>query len=58
MPQITIGAKEQWQPYLGDLSIIFSVRYHTPTHPITKHTRTHAQSTPKERKKRKLRMSK
>ena len=33
MPQITIGAKEKWQPYLGDLSIIISVRYHTHTHP-------------------------
>ena len=56
------GAKEQWQPYLGDLSIIVSVRYHTHTHTHThtntKHTRVHPQSTPKERKKRKLRMSK
>ena len=51
MPQITIGAKEKWQPYLGDLSIIISVGYHTHTHPNTKHTRTHAQSTPKKRKK-------
>ena len=56
VPQIT-GAKEKWQPYFGDLYIIISVRYHTHTHPNTKHTRTHAQSTPKERKKRKLRMS-
>ena len=32
MPQITIGAKEQWQPYAGDLSIIVLVRYHTHTH--------------------------
>ena len=32
MPQITIGDKEKWQPYFGDLSIIISVRYHTQTH--------------------------
>ena len=32
VPQITTGAKEKWQPYLGDLSIIISVRYHTHTH--------------------------
>ena len=59
MPQITIGAKEQWQPYSGDLSIIVLVRYHTHTHthtqtqtklPNTKHTRAHAQSTLKQRK--------
>ena len=31
MPQITIGAKEQWQPYSGDLSIIVLVRCHTHT---------------------------
>ena len=31
LPQITIGAKQKWQPYLGDLSIIISVRYHTHT---------------------------
>ena len=31
VPQITIGAKEKWQPYFGDLSIIISVRYHTHT---------------------------
>ena len=40
MPQITIGAKEKWQPYLGDLSIIIWVRYHTHTH-----THTHTQNT-------------
>ena len=32
VPQITTGAKEKEQPYLGDLSIIISVRYHTHTH--------------------------
>ena len=32
VPQITIGAKEKWQPYFADLSIIISVRYHTQTH--------------------------
>ena len=32
MPRITIGAKEKWQPYLGDLSIMIWVRYHTHTH--------------------------
>ena len=32
LPQITVGAKEQWQPYLGDLSIIIWVRYYTHTH--------------------------
>ena len=41
MPQITIGAKEQWQPYSGDLSIIVLVRYHTHTHIHTKHTRAY-----------------
>ena len=40
MPQITIGAKEKWQPYFGDLYIIISVRYHTHTH-TPKH-KTHA----------------
>ena len=55
MPQITIGAKEQWQPYSGDLSIIVLVRYQTHTQtqtklPNTKHTRAHAQSTLKQRK--------
>ena len=38
MPKITIGAKEKWQPYLGDLSIIISVRYHTHTHTQTQNT--------------------
>ena len=35
LPQITVGAKEHWQPYLGDLSIIIWVRSditHTHTH--------------------------
>ena len=50
VPQITVGVKEKWQPYVGDLSIIISVRYHTHTHPNTKLTRAHVQSTPKERK--------
>ena len=59
MSQITIGAKEQWQPYSGDLSIIVLVRYHTRTHthtqtqtklPNTKKTRAYAQSTLKQRK--------
>ena len=55
MPQITIGAKEQWQPYFGDLSInCFGQIPHTHTHTNTKHTRAHAQSTPKERKKKKV----
>ena len=44
MPQITIGAKEQWQPYSGDLSIIVLVRYHTHTHT---HTHTNTNKTPK-----------
>ena len=39
MPQITIGAKEKWQPYLGDLSITISVRYHTHTPKHKTHTR-------------------
>ena len=44
LAQITMGAKEKWQPYLGDLSIIIWVRYHTHTHTHTntKHTRAHA----------------
>ena len=35
-----MGAKEKWQPYLGDLCIhvIIWVRYHTHTHT---HTHTH-----------------
>ena len=39
LPQITIGAKGKWQPYLGDLSIIIWVRYHThtPKHKIQTH---------------------
>ena len=39
LPQITVGAKEQWQPYLGDLSIIIWVRYYTHTHTQTQSTR-------------------
>ena len=31
LPQITMGAKEKCQPYVGDLSIIIWVRYHTHT---------------------------
>ena len=42
MPQITIGAKEKWQPYFGDLYIIISVRYHTHTHTHTQTQNTHA----------------
>ena len=38
MPQITIGDKEKWQPYFGDLSIIISVRYHTHAHTQTQNT--------------------
>ena len=38
VPQITIGAKEKWQPYFGDLSIIISVRYHTHAHTQTQNT--------------------
>ena len=41
MPQITIRAKEKWQPYLGDLSIIIWVRYHTHTHTLKHKTQTH-----------------
>ena len=37
LPQITVGAKEQWQPYLGDLSIIIWVRYYTHTHKHKEH---------------------
>ena len=44
LPQITIGAKENWQPYLGDLSIIIWVRYYT------KHTGAHAHLTLKQTK--------
>ena len=47
MPQITIRAKEKWQPYLTT---------HTPLN--TKHTRAHAHSTLKQRKEIKLRVSK
>ena len=50
MPQITVGVKEKWQPYLGDLSIIISVRYHTHTHTHTpKHK--HAYTVEKEKSK-------
>ena len=47
LPQITIGAKEKWQPYLGDLSIIIWVRYyaHTHTHKHKTHTRACALNT-------------
>ena len=54
MPQITIGVKEKWQPYLGDLSIIISVRYHTQTHtPKHKtHSRPCAINTKRKKKKK------
>ena len=39
LPQITIGAKEKCQPYLGDLSIIIWVRYHKHTHKHKTHAR-------------------
>ena len=32
MPQITIGTKEKWQPYLSDLSIIIWVDQIPHTH--------------------------
>ena len=48
MPKITIGAKEKWQPHLGDLSIIIWVRYYAHTN--TKHTRAHAHLTRKQTK--------
>ena len=41
MPRITIAAKEKWQPYLGDLSIMIWVRYHTHTHTHTPKHKTH-----------------
>ena len=44
LPQITIGAKEQWQPYLGDLSIIIWVRYYTHTHTYTHTHKTHTRA--------------
>ena len=50
MPQITIGAKETWQPYFGDLSIIISVRYHTPKHKT--HTRPCAINTKRKKIKK------
>ena len=43
--QITIGAKDKRQPYLGDLSIIISVRYHTHTHTHTPKHNTQTQNT-------------
>ena len=44
LPQITMGAKEKCQPYVGDLSIIIWVRYHThtPKPNITPKHKTHA----------------
>ena len=45
MPQITIGAKEQWQPYLGDLFIIIWVRYYAHTHKHKTHARACALNT-------------
>ena len=35
-------AKEKWQPYFGDLSIIIWVRYHTHTHTHKHKTHTRA----------------
>ena len=45
LPQITIGAKEQWQPYLGDLFIIIWVRYYAHTHKHKTHARACALNT-------------
>ena len=53
MPQITVRAKEQWQQYLGDLSIIVSVRYHTHTHTHTHKKNTHARMRNQHQKKEK-----
>ena len=39
LPQITIGAEENWQPYLGDLSLIIWVRHHTHTQTRNTHER-------------------
>ena len=60
MPQITIGAKEQWQPYFGDLSInCFGQIPHTHTHTQTQNTHARMRNQhQKKGKKRKLRMSK
>ena len=52
MPQITIGAKEKWQPYLGDLSITISVRYHTHTPKHKTHTRPCAINTKRKKIKK------
>ena len=51
MPQITVGVKEKWQPYLGDLSIIISVKYHTHTHTPKHKTHTRPCSINTKRKK-------
>ena len=52
MPQITIGAKEQWQPYFGDLSInCFGQIPHTHTHKHKTHTRACAINTKRKEKK-------
>ena len=45
LAQITMGAKEKWQPYLRDLSIIIWVRYHKHTHKHTTHSRACALNT-------------
>ena len=50
MPQIIIGAKEKWQPYLGDLSIIISVRYHTHTQTQNTHAPINNQHQKRENK--------
>ena len=52
MPQITIGAKEQWQPYFRDLSInCFGQIPHTHTHKHKTHTRACAINTKRKEKK-------
>ena len=52
LPQITIGAKERWQPYLGDLSTIVWVRYHTLTPKHKTHTRARALYTKTKKRKK------
>ena len=45
LPQITMGAKEKWQPYLSDLSIIIWVTYHAHPHKHKTHARACALNT-------------
>ena len=40
-----MGAKEKWQPYLGDLSIIIWVTYHAHPHKHKTHARACALNT-------------